>query len=161
MTSGGAFLGVTGPFAVDAPWWAEAERVPVAVLRLVTVDGGEGGRDGHVTYHVEALERPAPGVLPPMPAPPGSAERARAVAPPWARADGLRQLLHWVSRTLTAAGRPVTGPAEQLRTWNLAGLFRLPTALGPVWLKAVPRFAASRSHAGRRDASSAWAATKR
>jgi hypothetical protein len=39
-------------------------------------------------------------------------------------------------------GRPVTGPPVQRRTWNLAGLFRLPTGRGPVWLKATPHFAA-------------------
>jgi hypothetical protein len=31
----------------------------------------------------------------------------------------------------------------QRKTWNLAGLFRLPTADGPVWLKAIPAFAAA------------------
>jgi Ser/Thr protein kinase RdoA (MazF antagonist) len=31
----------------------------------------------------------------------------------------------------------------QRKTWNLAGLFRLPTAAGPVWLKAIPAFAAA------------------
>jgi Ser/Thr protein kinase RdoA (MazF antagonist) len=56
--------------------------------------------------------------------------------------DGLRELLDWASRTLAALGRPVTGPVEQRRTWNLAGLFRLPTEPGPVWLKATPHFAA-------------------
>ncbi|MEE1836421.1 aminoglycoside phosphotransferase family protein [Streptomyces sp. SP17KL33] len=151
VTSGADFLGVTGPFPVDVPWWAEAgpvverlERalgVSVFVLRLLDVDGGEGGRDGHVTYHVEASEPPAPGRLERR-----SVDRTRwdtddALRSPWARADGLRELLGWASRTLAALGRPVTGPVEQRRTWNLAGLFRLPTARGPVWLKATPRFA--------------------
>jgi hypothetical protein len=36
----------------------------------------------------------------------------------------------------------VTGAAEQVRTWNLSGVFRFPTEDGPVWLKAVPGFAA-------------------
>jgi Ser/Thr protein kinase RdoA (MazF antagonist) len=31
----------------------------------------------------------------------------------------------------------------QHRTWNLAALFRLPTHRGPVWLKAIPPFAAA------------------
>jgi hypothetical protein len=35
----------------------------------------------------------------------------------------------------------VTGPVTQRKTWLVAGLFRLPTADGPVWLKAVPPFA--------------------
>jgi len=163
VTSGEDFLGVTSPpFSVDIPWWSEVEPVvghlqgllgvPVLVLRLLKVDGGESGRDGHVTYHVEALERPAAGVLDPPPMGHGPVDRSplgkgllnghEALRSPWARAEGLRELLGWATDTLDAAGRPVTGPVEQRRTWNLAGLFRLPTARGPVWLKATPRFAA-------------------
>ncbi|WP_228121157.1 aminoglycoside phosphotransferase family protein [Streptomyces fagopyri] len=158
VSAGDELLGGVGPFPVDIPWWSEAAPVvdrlekllgvPVLVLRLLDVDGGEGGRDGHVTYHVEALGRPAPGTL----------SRQRTVEPhlfgadevfrsPWARADGLRELFGWAEETLAAAGRPVTGPVEQRRTWNLAGLFRLPTARGPVWLKATPRFAADEAAA--------------
>jgi hypothetical protein len=67
------YLGTIGPVAVGVPWWVEVEPVvaclhkalgvPVFVLRLLTVEGGEGARDGHVTYHVAALERPAAGLL--------------------------------------------------------------------------------------------------
>nr|BFE82776.1 hypothetical protein GCM10020093_053770 [Planobispora longispora] len=38
-------------------------------------------------------------------------------------------------------GRPVTGTVRQLKTWNLAGLFRIPASGGPVWLKTTPEFA--------------------
>lgn len=155
VTSGGEVLGATGPFSVDVPWWAEVEpvvgplrdllRAPVAVLRLLSVDGGEGGRDGHVTYHVEAFEPPVPGVLEQRPVPQGLLNGHEPFRSPWARAEGLRELLDWASRTLAATGRPVTGPVEQRRTWNLAGLFRLPTAHGKVWLKATPHFAADES----------------
>lgn len=144
MTSGTVCLGAVGPFAVESPWWSEVEAVtarlrellgtPAYVLRLLAVDGGDGARDGHVTYHVEA-----PGAevaLPPAEVDPGGPEPLRV---PWARADGLRELLDWA---VAAVGRPVTGPVEQRRTWNLAGLFRLPTEDGPVWLKATPAFAA-------------------
>ncbi|MEU1415407.1 GNAT family N-acetyltransferase [Streptomyces sp. NPDC049097] len=152
VTAGEDVLGAVGPFPVDVPWWQEVEPVvarleellgvPVLVLRLLTVDGGEGGRDGHVTYHVEALERPAPGLLDRRPLDDGLLGPRSALRAPWARAAGLRELLDWAARTLEAAGRPVTGPVEQRRTWNLAALFRLPTAQGPVWLKATPHFAA-------------------
>ena len=67
VTCGDDYLGAVGPFDVDIPWWAEAEPVtarlrgtlgvPVIVLRLLHVDGGDGSRDGHVTYHVAALIR--------------------------------------------------------------------------------------------------------
>lgn len=152
VTSGADFLGVTGPFPVDVPWWAEVgpvvERlehtlgVPVFVLRLLDADGGESGCDGHVTYHVEATGRPRAGTLREHRPDQDLLWTDEALRAPWARADGVRELLDWASGTLAALGRPVTGPAEQRRTWNLAGLFRLPTAQGPVWLKATPRFAA-------------------
>ncbi|AVH60497.1 aminoglycoside phosphotransferase family protein [Streptomyces dengpaensis] len=152
MTSGGEFLGVAGPFPVDSPWWSEVEPViarlsellgiATLVLRLVDVDGGGGGRDGHVTYHVEALERPVPGLLKRQSVDQGLLHDHQVLRSPWARADGLRELLDWAAGTLASAGRPVTGPVEQRRTWNLAGLFRLPTARGTVWLKTTPHFAA-------------------
>src|SRR6478609_5740651 len=78
VTWGDAYLGAIGPFAVSVPWWSEVEPVvahlremldvPVLVLRLLLVEGGEGGRDGHVTYHVAGLRRPAPGLLAGRPA---------------------------------------------------------------------------------------------
>lgn len=154
VTSGGDFLGTTGPFPVDVPWWSEVEPVvahlhhalgvPVTVLRLLDVEGGESGCDGHVTYHVEALRRPAPDLLTrgPLDAAVPRLTSHEELRAPWARMDGLREILGWASGTLAAAGRPVTAPVEQRRTWNLSGLFRLPTAQGPVWLKTTPHFAA-------------------
>lgn len=142
VTYDGVCVGVVGPFPVDIPWWAEvapvvahleeALAVPVVVLRLLTVEGSDGARDGHVTYHVAALR------------PPGDrtacdfAEDDHPLRLPWARASGIEELLRWASRHVDVTGRP-----EQRRTWNLAGLFRLPTADGPVWLKAIPPFAAA------------------
>jgi Ser/Thr protein kinase RdoA (MazF antagonist) len=154
VTCGADRLGVVGPFAVDVPWWAEVEPVvahlrhvlgvPVLVLRLLTVEGAQASRDGHVTYHVEALERPAPGPLIEWPERPG--DHATLTGPqelrsPWATMDGLGKILGWASDALAAAGRPATGPVQQRKTWNLAGLFVLPTGQGPVWLKATPAFA--------------------
>jgi hypothetical protein len=152
VTSGGTPVGVTGPFTVDTPWWAEVEEVtthlgaalgvPAYVVRLVRVAGGHAARGGHVTYHVDA-----PGTtvsLPPAPPlddgdPLDSLDPLRA---PFATVDGLRSLLAWARETLAALGIAVTGPAKQRKTWNLAALFRLPTGRGPVWLKALPAFAA-------------------
>ncbi|GII46705.1 hypothetical protein Psi02_31290 [Planotetraspora silvatica] len=152
MTTGEEHLGVLGPFPVNVPWWSQVEpvvahvghvlEVPVLVLRLLSVDGGEGGRDGHVTYHIEALERPAPGRLTALPVDQASLTKPEALRSPWAGMKGLREMLTWASGALATAGRPVTGPVEQHKTWNLAGLFRLPTDQGPVWLKTTPRFAA-------------------
>ncbi|MFE7562040.1 phosphotransferase family protein [Kitasatospora sp. NPDC057500] len=147
LTYGGEYLGAVGPFEVEVPWWSAvgvvAERVsaevgvPVVVVRLVRVTGGEGGHGGHTVYHVEALERPdgravrqpddGTAVLL------GPADRRAA----WAAPEGLRAALDWAERALAAAGRPLTGRAEQVRSWNLSGLFRLPTAAGPAWLKVI------------------------
>lgn len=157
MSAGDELLGRVGPFPVDIPWWSEAAPVvdrlekvlgvPVLVLRLLDVDGGEGGRDGHVTYHVEALSRPAPGTFEQRTVEPPLFGGDEVFRSPWARPEGLGELFGWAEETLASAGRPVTGPVEQRRTWNLAGLFRLPTARGPVWLKATPGFAADEAAA--------------
>ncbi|MEU9287406.1 aminoglycoside phosphotransferase family protein [Streptomyces sp. NPDC048275] len=152
VTSDDDFLGSVGPFPVEVPWWSEVEPVvgrleellgvPVLVLRLLDVDGGEGGRDGHVTYHIEALERPAAGLLDQRIVDQVLLDGHEVLRSPWARADDLRELLGWADGALASVERPVTGPVEQRRTWNLAGLFRLPTARGLVWLKTTPHFAA-------------------
>ncbi|MBE1488437.1 aminoglycoside phosphotransferase family protein [Plantactinospora soyae] len=142
VTYDGSCVGTVGPFPVDVPWWAEVGPVvahleetlgvPVLVLRLLTVEGADGARDGHVTYHVAALR------------PPGNrtgcdfTDDDHPLRLPWARASGIRELLDWAYRHVDRTGRP-----EQRKTWNLAGLFRLPTADGPVWLKAIPPFAAA------------------
>ena len=150
VTFEGACLGKVGPFEVEGPWWAEVAAanahvsevlgVPVFVLRLVGADGGEGARDGHVTYHVEALGRPR--VLLPGGDPGGLLEPAVNRAA-WATAEGIVAVLGWADELLAELGRPRNGPVHQHRTWNLAGLFRIPTTGGPVWLKTLPDFAAS------------------
>ena len=142
VTHGGVCAGKVGPFPVDIPWWAQVEPVvahlerttgvPVVVLRLLTVEGSDGARDGHVTYHAEALE--PPGRLTPC----DFADDDQPLRLPWARPSGVRELLQWAAGQVDLTGRPV-----QVKTWNLSGLFRLPTADGAVWLKAVPGFAAA------------------
>jgi len=142
VTHDGACAGIVGPFPVEVPWWAQVEPivthleetlgVPVVVLRLLTVEGSDGARDGHVTYHVEALE--PPGGLTPC----DFVDGDHPLRQPWARASGVRELFRWASGHVDLTGRP-----EQRKTWNLSGLFRLPTADGPVWLKSIPGFAAA------------------
>ncbi|WP_433252778.1 aminoglycoside phosphotransferase family protein [Streptosporangium sp. CA-135522] len=148
-------LGVIGPFPVDSPWWADVEPVvshleqalgvPVMVLRLLSVEGGEGARDGHATYHVEALRHPRRELPAPWPAGPGDPVGPAARRAGWATAPGVRAALDWADRALRASGRPASGPVEQVKTWNLSGLFRIPTSRGPAWLKTTPRFAAGES----------------
>ncbi|GAB1515792.1 aminoglycoside phosphotransferase family protein [Actinophytocola sp. KF-1] len=145
VTSGGAPVGVTGPFTVDAPWWAEVAAVtahltealgaPAYVVRLMRVEGGEVPRGGHVTYHVEAA-----GTTRSLP--PADLDGDDPLRAHFATVDGLRDLLAWAHDALAGLGIAVTGPVTQRKTWNLAALFRLPTDHGPVWLKALPAFAA-------------------
>ena len=142
VTHDGACAGIVGPFSVDVPWWAQVEPVvahleetlgvPVVVLRLLAVEGSAGARDGHVTYHAEALK--PPGDLPAS----DFTDDDHPLRQPWARLPGVRELLGWASRQVDLTGRPV-----QRKTWNLSGLFGLPTADGWVWLKAIPGFAAA------------------
>jgi Phosphotransferase enzyme family len=142
VTHDGACAGTVGPFPVEIPWWAQVEPVvahleetlgvPVVVLRLLTAGGADGARDGHVTYQAEALE--PPGKLTPC----DFADGDHPLRLPWARASGVRELFRWAAEHVELTGRPV-----QCKTWNLSGLFRLPTAEGPVWLKAIPPFAAA------------------
>ena len=147
VTHDGACAGMVGPFPVEIPWWAEVEPVvahlertlgvPVVILRLLTVEGSDGARDGHVTYHAEALE--PPGRATPAATSPTTTTRSGCPGPA-RRACGS-----------SSSGRPrqvdLTGRPVQRKTWNLSGLFRLPTADGPVWLKAIPAFAAAEAAA--------------
>jgi Phosphotransferase enzyme family len=48
--------------------------------------------------------------------------------------------LAWADALSNARGDAATGEPEQVRTWNLASLWRLPRASGVVWLKVVPPF---------------------
>ncbi|MER6126829.1 aminoglycoside phosphotransferase family protein, partial [Streptomyces sp. NPDC001795] len=126
VTSGADVLGVAGPFPVDVPWWSEVEPVvgrledllgvPVLVLRLLTVDGGEGVRDGHATYHVEALGRPAHALLDqrPVDADLLTADDERRM--PWARADGLREQHPRGRRPAGGGGGAGIGMSNQSKT---------------------------------------------
>ncbi|MEY9945486.1 aminoglycoside phosphotransferase family protein [Kitasatospora sp. GAS1066B] len=146
-------LGVVGPFTVAGrPRWHDvqpvAERltavlgVPTVVLRLLDVEGGADGQGGLVRYHAQALREPVTGAL----TRPATADESALLAPhprraEYATAAGVLAALAWAEQALAGLGRPAVGPVEQVKTWNLAGLFRLPTATGPVWLKTGRRFA--------------------
>jgi hypothetical protein len=146
VTHDGVCAGTVGPFPVGIPWWSEVEPVtehleqvlgvPVVVLRLLTVEGSDGMRDGHVTYHAEALQPPED--LARL-APCDFAADDHPLRMHWARRDGVLDLLDWAARH----AEPVVGPPVQRKTWNLSCLFRLPAVGGPVWLKAIPPFAAA------------------
>ncbi|MFJ9608037.1 aminoglycoside phosphotransferase family protein [Kitasatospora sp. NPDC101176] len=147
LTHEGEYFGPLGPFEAEGGWWSsvapvverasELAGVPVLVTRLVEGRSANGGHGGRVDYHAEALARPA-GLAARLPeertaALLGPAERRAA----WATPPGLRDALDWARTGLALAGRPATGPARQIRTWNLSALFRIPTTRGDAWLKTT------------------------
>ena len=145
----GELLGTLPAFTVDEPWWPEVHSVidaarerfavEVVVLRLVDVVS-DTKNGGDVTYLAEVVEEP-PGDLPLTPAP-ANVNEEQPLRASWARPGGAAATIAWADSALTAIGRPRTGPALQVKTWNLSSILRLPTAEGDVWCKSVPPFLA-------------------
>ncbi len=143
----GKVLGTLPPFEVEVPWWQEVQGVvagaterfgvDVTVLRLLHAETGWGTAGGPATYLAEVDSAPDHELTPWAGADPVADHPLRL---PYARPGGPAADLAWADAQLTAAGRPRTGPAEQIKTWNLSSIWRLPTADGPVWLKVVPPF---------------------
>lgn len=138
----GAVAGALPPFPVSEPWWQDAESVVTAARERHAID---------VTL-LRLLEAE-------LPAPPGGtvtylAEVAQPVAAEpwhgtlsdhplrmhWARAGGPAADVAWAQSELASRGVQSTGPAEEVRTWNLSSLWRLPVQGGNAWLKVVPPF---------------------
>jgi hypothetical protein len=70
------------------------------------------------------------------------AEAEGAPTPPerraWARPGWFAEAAAWTAARLAEAGRPPTGPIEQLRSWSISALLRAETESGAVYFKAVP-----------------------
>ncbi|NKE57512.1 aminoglycoside phosphotransferase family protein [Lentzea sp. PSKA42] len=135
------FAGRTNALPMPSSDWYHVEPVnealeallgvPTSVLRLISVENGQSPSGGLVTYHVEAYGEPDRTKLHP-------AEEPEPDAPlrlPYARMGGPAELIAWADTEIER-----TGPAVQVRTWNLSTVHRLPTSDGPVWLKAIPPF---------------------
>ena len=147
VTPTGDLVGSLPPFAVATPWWPETRPIVEAarerhgidavVLRMLWADQA-APPGGHVTYLAE-VTAPVGGAI--------SGVR-QWVAPlddhplrmPWARPGGPDADLAWADGLLADRGIERTTPAEQIRTWNLSSLWRLPVHHGAVWLKHVPPF---------------------
>ncbi len=146
----GTLLGSLPPYEVPSPWWSHVAEVvararelfgvDVVVLRLLTVDTAEvvdGGRTAYLaelvgTVDVDRLDLRA-----------WSGEDPLAEAPhrmPYARPGGPQQDVAWARAALDDLGLAQTGEPDQVRTWNLSSIWRLPSADGPSWLKVVPPF---------------------
>jgi len=58
----------------------------------------------------------------------------------WARPGGPAADVAWAESQLAERGMARVGPAQQVRTWNLSSLWRLPVEGHMAWLKCVPPF---------------------
>jgi hypothetical protein len=148
VSPAGDIIGALPPVPVRSPWWPEAapvveavrERfgIDIVVLRMLDAErpSPPGGR---VTYLAETTAsvpdaRPWHGTLDDHP-----------LRMPWARPGGPATDLAWADATLLASGLRRTGPARQVRTWNLSSLWQVPIEGGSAWLKHVPPFFAHES----------------
>ena len=145
-------LGVLPPYDVELPWWQDVtgvvagaratHGVDVTVLRLLSTGSGWGTAGGPVTYLAET------GVL-------SDSVRLRLRLSAWTHADplvdeplrlpyarpgGPAADLAWAMDALRDNGIAAIGAPEQVRTWNLSSIWRIPTDDGLVWLKVVPPF---------------------
>jgi hypothetical protein len=144
----GEVVGALPPFPVETPWWQEAEPVvkaarehhaiDVTVLRLLETELSVP-HGGTVTYLAEVgrgvTGEAWDGTLDDHP-----------LRMPWARLGGPAADVAWAESQLAERGIRRIGPAQQVRTWNLSSLWRLPVEGQTAWLKCVPTFFA---HEGR------------
>ena len=145
-TPDGHVLGSLPPYDVALPFWQEAfdvvagartvHDVDVTVLRLLDVQRQQTREGGPVAYLAQVEEPPAL-PLSPWPGDPTAPEPLRQQ---WAEPGGPDADLAWADAVLADRGTPRTDRAEQMRTWNLSSLWRLPTATGCACLKVVPPF---------------------
>jgi aminoglycoside phosphotransferase (APT) family kinase protein len=148
VRSDGEVLGQLRPIELSVPWWPDTADLLAAlrerfglnavVLRLLAASTPRLQPGADVTYAVELV-----GTLPPsLPLEPcdGIALGEDPLRMPWARPGGVHADVAWADRELANLGYRRTGPAEQIKSWNLSLLLRMPTNAGRVWLKHVPPF---------------------
>lgn len=145
--SAGEVLGALPSFEVALPYWQEVADVvagaqeraglDVTVLRLLCARTSSPAEGGPVTYLGE-VSGPMTGLLPW--AGPGVVSHDDPLRLPYARPGGPGRDLAWADAQLAARGMERTGPARQIRTWNLSSIWRVPSSGGAAWLKAVPPF---------------------
>jgi Phosphotransferase enzyme family len=132
---------------------AELVGTRVAILRRVARELDEERKLADVVYELEPLD----GEFEP---PPGAAwlgadsvseehrelverhleerrEGVPALRAPWACEGWLAEASEWIEASLAAHGRASSGPVEQVRSWSLSSVLRVPTAEGAVFFKAT------------------------
>jgi len=142
ITPDGVVVGALPPFPVETPWWQEVEPVvtaarahhgiEVTVLRLLETEL-QVPQGGTVTYLAEVAHQVTAeawhGTLDEQP-----------LRMAWARPGGPAADVAWAVSQLAQRGMRLNGPAEQVRSWNLSSLWRLPVEDQTAWLKCVPPF---------------------
>jgi hypothetical protein len=144
-TPDGCLLGALPAFDVDTPWWQEVAEVVecaselhgvhVTILRLIQAP--EVARSGGAVAYLAEVDRPPSLALASWPRPLLLDHPYRQS---YARPGGPQRDLDWANEVLTGRGIVMTGLPEQVKTWNLSSIWRLPTTAGDTWLKVVPPF---------------------
>jgi phosphotransferase family enzyme len=165
VTAEGVVVGRLPPVRTDKPWWPEVESVVAAVRERYGIDvtilrllGSERSSPpgGRVTYLAEVADgvrgEPrswAPDALDALDEHPLRRE--------YARPGGPQRDLDWAHGVLARQGLAPSGRAQQIKTWNLSSLWRIPLRepvamatgatsnalaepFAAVWLKVVPPF---------------------
>jgi len=150
VTAGGDVLGRLPAFPAETPWWQDAEPVvraardrfglSVTILRLLDTEL-PSAHGGAVTYLAEVDRAAVASATPALElAPWNGVLREDPFRRRYARPAGPAADLAWADGILAGRGVSRNAPAEQVRTWNLSSLWRLPTDHGCAWLKVVPPF---------------------
>lgn len=108
------------------------------VLRLLAPDTRPGD-GGLVTYLAQVHQPPSIDLEPWQGPDPLSSHPLRAQ---YAYPGGPQADVAWATAALIDQGIALTGPPQQLRTWNMSTIWRLSTDVGLVWLKVSPEFLA-------------------
>jgi hypothetical protein len=123
---------------------------PVVVLRYLARSTDRESKRLDVVYALERLDvggDPLPGAawldrgaldgelcdLVPQPA------HVPAQRAPWAQEGWLAEATAWIESSLRGVGRRSTGPVEQVRTWPLSAVLRVPTENDHVYFKATSK----------------------
>jgi aminoglycoside phosphotransferase (APT) family kinase protein len=145
----GRVLGTLPPLEVASPWWPdvgpvvagarEQFGVDLTVLRVLRMSGpGPDGGEG--AYLAETGDARIAGLGQPDEDLRRRAQSDDPLRQPWARPGGPAADVAWADSELASLGLPRTGPAVQVKSWNLSSVLRLQTPAAPVWCKHVPVF---------------------
>lgn len=58
---------------------------------------------------------------------------------PWARRGWITHAILWIDDQIAYLGVIRNGPIKQVRSWERSCILRIPTTVGYVYFKAVPR----------------------